>query len=114
MYRWDRIALVTALVVITASATYARDTYNAYAGPNVWGPTLTIRAHLGKSRYVIEYEAVGTSSVTGSVTYWNTADMKVTHRFNQTIIIETGNVVAAPQLQFKGTPTGTAVKVTVN
>jgi hypothetical protein len=101
------------VVILFTGSVFAVDRLNCYAAPNAWGPKTEVRAHLGKATYTIEYEAVGSTTVIGQVTYWETKDRQVTREFNGSIRFTTADVVAAPIVRFKGVPFGSAVKVTV-
>jgi hypothetical protein len=111
-----RIAFVATVMVacLAISRATATDYFNAYAAPNVWGPKLTLRAHLGKATYTVSYKAVGKTQVIGQVTYWATKNKEVTKEFNGSITFTTADVVATPTVRFKGIPLGSAVKVTVS
>jgi hypothetical protein len=105
--------LLIALLAFTTQTAYAVDLHDAYAPPAKYGPTLSLRAHLGTATYSISYEAVGSTKVIGEVTYINAKGKEVTEEFNGSITIKCGNVVAQPKVRFKGIPLGSAVKVTV-
>lgn len=84
-------------------------TFNAYAGPNVWGPWVQIAAHGGSVGYSISYEAVGSTLVIGAVYYYGSGGW-VTQQFRDSISIRTGNVWATVHVCFRGTPFGSAVR----
>src|SRR5262245_13462017 len=67
------------------------ETYNAYAGPNTWGPALQVKGHVGSVTYTISYSAVGNTSVIGEVTYDGPGG-QVTKQFNGSITFTTGRV----------------------
>lgn len=87
-----------------------------YAGPLLWGPSVTVATHIGSVTYTIEYNAVGDTVVMGRVTYWkgSGAGRKVTEEFRDSTTITTSNSVATVECEFKGVPLGSTVEGTCN
>lgn len=107
-----RVPVLAATVCLLLTVSARAETYNAYAGPNTWGPALQLN-HIGSVTYTISYSALGKTSVIGEVTYEGPGG-QVTKQFNGSITFTTGRVVAAIKVRFKGTPFGSAVRVTVS
>src|SRR5438132_1443379 len=108
------LALVYMLTCLDAPANAAE--FNAYAGPNVYGPETTVASHLGSVTLTISYQALGKTSVTGVVTYFKNADddHPTEEAFVGSTTIRTADVVGNVVVKFRGTPFGSAVKLTVN
>lgn len=111
--RWLAYFTVMAFLGLAGQACQA-ETLNAYAGPSTWGPECPLKAHLGVMTYKLAYKADGASKVVGKIKYTNAAGKVVTSEFNGAISITTGNFVGQPVVQFRGVPTGAAVKVDVS
>jgi hypothetical protein len=108
-----RATVLGATVCLLLTASARAETYNAYAGPNTWGPAVQVKGHVGSVTYTITYSAVGNTSVIGEVTYQGPGG-QVTKHFNGSITFTTGRVVGAPTVRFRGIPFGSAVRVTVS
>ncbi len=112
---FHRSFLLASLVVCLAVLPSDADTFNAYAGPNAWGPPVQLNAHLGPVTYTVSTTTVvGKTVVVGEVTYTNAEGRTVTQKFSKSITFRTGNVVDRPTVRFKGNPTGSAVRISVS
>jgi len=101
-----------ALAVFTVATSSVRaDKYNAYAGPNTWGPVVALKGHLGAATYTLEASPVGDTQIIGEVTYVSDGGHAVTRQFNGTITFRVGKFVGAPTVRFKEIPLGSAVTV---
>src|SRR5690349_10789965 len=52
----------------------AGEEFNAYASPGVYGPEVIVASHVTAVTLNISYEAVGSTSVSGIVTYFKNPD----------------------------------------
>jgi hypothetical protein len=108
-----RVTMLVAMVWLLLTTFARADTYNVYAPPNTWGQALQVKGHIGSVTYTISYSALGNTSVIGEVTYAAANNRMVTRQFNGSITFRTEGV-GAPRVRFKGTPFGSAVRVTVS
>lgn len=84
--------------------------FAAYAAPNSYGAKVTVASHLSSITYQISYSAVGNANVAGRVHYFKDGhDDKVTEVLFSGGTITTANVGGNVEVDFMGTPTGTAV-----
>jgi hypothetical protein len=113
LHSLSAVCVCLAVALALTGPSNADDRLTAQAGPNVWGPKLNIRSHLGKATYTVSYKAVGNTLVVGEITYWQTKDRQVTKEFNGSITFTTADVSGTPTVRFKGIPLGSVVNVSV-
>ncbi|MGG1215867.1 hypothetical protein ABE236_00080 [Priestia endophytica] len=90
--------------------------FEHYAPPApIWGDWRVILSQLnGPQNYTIKYEPIGDTVVTGQVRYFNTLNKQVVEGLYQETSITTGNNVSNIEVRFQATPTGSAVRGTIN
>ena len=108
--------LLVVLGVLAGGVALAADQEKLYAPPLKWGPSVALRAHLGRATYTIKLEQVGNvpTKVVGEVAYVDEKGKEVVKEFTDSITFKTGDVVAQPKLRVNAVPTGTFVNATVN
>jgi hypothetical protein len=107
--------LASGLTALSSSTVNAASTYNAYAPPNFYGTWTQVGAHAGAASFNIKAEPIGNTVIVGEVKYFPYANKPaIVVPFRGGVNIRTCPCYGTVQVHFKGIPTGSAVKVTVN
>jgi len=84
-----------------------------YAGPMMFSSWHVVASHIGSLSYSFTVTPIGDTVVVGQIRYFKAEHDQVVEDFQETIEIQTGNVVANVEMRLKGAPSGSSCWVDV-